>query len=281
MKKLYYLFTFIVVACGAKHAEKDFFDAVAANDVPLEQPKPTEWLYEHHELGQTFDAYKNTEPLNITTYRDAIFIKPLGNFTPQQNKILQYTVDYLAIFFQTKAMLLPTSSDSIIPNTARRMRTGGNEQLLASYILNPILKNSFPKHGVVYMAITAKDLYPSPDWNFVFGLASYEDKLGVSSIKRLNSNVKDSGDYRICLRRLIQVASHEIGHMFSLHHCIHAKCVMNGSNTLPETDGQPNRLCSECLKKLSWNLQFDNKKRLMSLRNYFLQHHLQFDYQIN
>jgi archaemetzincin len=55
---------------------------------------------------------------------------------------------------------------------------------------------------------------------------------------------------------------------------------MNGSNSLAETDGQPNRLCSDCLKKLAWDLNFDNKKRLLELREYFLKHKLQVDYQL-
>ncbi|WP_280115303.1 hypothetical protein [Flavobacterium fluviatile] len=32
------------------------------------------------------------------------------------------------------------------------------------------------------------------------------------------------------------MSSHEIGHMFGLHHCIVADCVMNGTDSMSETD---------------------------------------------
>lgn len=63
----------------------------------------------------------------------------------------------------------------------------------------------------------------------------------------------------------------------STRHCLHAKCAMNGSNNLGETDRAPNRLCAECQKKLYWNLRYDNQKRLQELVDYCRQHQLQRD----
>lgn len=119
------------------------------------------------------------------------------------------------------------------------------------------------------MAISEKDLFPSGDWNFVFGLASYENRVGVSSIYRLEDGHLDSANYIRTLSRLIKIATHEIGHMFSLRHCIHAKCVMNGTNHLGETDATPARACSECQQKLLWNLRYDNRKRLQEQCAFF------------
>lgn len=43
------------------------------------------------------------------------------------------------------------------------------------------------------MGITEKDLFPKPEWNYVFGLASYEDGVGVTSIYRFaDGHLKDS-----------------------------------------------------------------------------------------
>ena len=119
------------------------------------------------------------------------------------------------------------------------------------------------------MAIIAKDLYPAPSWNFAFGMASYEKRTGVSSLFRYFNETADTSK---ALDRLTHTSAHEIGHMLSMHHCLYALCIMNGSNSLEESDKQPNRLCSECHRKLQYNLKFDISKRLNSLNAYFRQH---------
>jgi archaemetzincin len=65
--------------------------------------------------------------------------------------------------------------------------------------------------------------------------------------------------------------------MFSISHCQNAVCLMNGVNHLPESDTKPNAMCSECLKKLSWNLKYDDVKRLKELTNFLKENHLDKD----
>lgn len=48
----------------------------------------------------------------------------------------------------------------------------------------------------------------------------------------------------------MKLATHEVGHMFTLFHCIKYSCNMNGSNNLAETDRQPLYLCPACLAKI-------------------------------
>jgi archaemetzincin len=52
---------------------------------------------------------------------------------------------------------------------------------------------------------------------------------------------------------------------------------MNGVNHLPESDSKPNALCSECLKKLSWNLKYDDEKRLKEAITFLKTQHLEKD----
>ena len=130
------------------------------------------------------------------------------------------------------------------------------------------------------MGITQKDLYPAESWNFVFGQARLKKRMGVSSFIRFHDGELDETNFRLCLERFIKTSSHEIGHMFSCPHCTHAVCVMNGTNSVYETDGRPNRLCSECLKKLSWNIGFDVKQRALALQTYFKTHNLTEDYKL-
>ncbi len=283
MRSQVYIFILLSTFCSCKQDSKkisqnDFFETVGKNDIPLPKPKEGEWLYDHPEQGQNLASYINSSPLSKTEQRNIIYLKPYGEFSKHEQKVLAYTADYLEAIYQTKTTLLEISADDIIPDTARRVRADGNEQLLAPHFIDNVLKKNIPEDGIVLMAITAKDLYPKKEWNFVFGLASYHERIGVSSMKRLYRAAIDSLNYGSCLNRLIKIASHEIGHMFTLKHCIYAFCTMNGSNSLEETDVQPNRLCSECLKKINTNFKFDNQKRLKSLQEYFYLHRMMKDY---
>jgi archaemetzincin len=49
--------------------------------------------------------------------------------------------------------------------------------------------------------------------------------------------------------------------MFSLRHCAEFECLMNGTNSLEETDRSVAHLCPVCLKKLAFNLRFDVRGR--------------------
>ena len=48
--------------------------------------------------------------------------------------------------------------------------------------------------------------------------------------------------------------SHEFLHMLSMQHCKTFACVLNGSNSLQESDKKPLILCPQCLQKLNYAL---------------------------
>lgn len=262
----------------ALQSEHTYFEAIRANDVPLKKPRPGQWRYEHPEAAQNLAAYQQLRPLHPDSLTHTIYLQPIGRFSALQQKALAATQDYLRIFYQQPVVLLPTTNDeTAVPSTARR-RHEGHQQLLASYLVSQYLLPRLPATGLALMAISAKDLYPRADWSFVFGLASYSDRVGVTSIYRLQDQTLTADNYRRCLARLIAISSHEIGHVFSLRHCLHAQCVMNGTNSLPETDATPNRLCSECQTKLHWNFRYDTPRRLRELNAFFGQHQLRRDF---
>lgn len=163
-----------------------------------------------------------------------------------------------------------------MPSSARRINSG-SMQLLAGYILN-YLETRVPEDAASVMAITPIDLYPANNWNFVFGLARTKNRVGVSSFYRYRPDSLGTASYSKCLERLIKTSSHEIGHMFGCEHCIYAVCVMNGSNSMKESDSIPNRLCTVCLAKLQWNLGFEVKPRLNDLMDFFSKYKLDKDY---
>ena len=71
------------------------------------------------------------------------------------------------------------------------------------------------------------------------------------------------------LMRYMKTTTHETGHMFSIRHCIEYKCLMNGSNSLPEADRKPLYLCPNCLAKLSINRNYDLEKRFFELYEFY------------
>lgn len=276
------LITLFLVSCKehekvrSKKITISNYDKLTRIDVMLSEPKEGDWLRQHNESGQTFEQYLARNPVTVSDYRNVIYLQPIGHFTPEEQKVIDLNTEYISIFFGLKTIVLEPIYEDKIPKDKKRIQFE-TEQLNASYIINEILKTELPNDGIAMMALTAKDLYPSPDWNFVFGLASYSKRVGVTSIFRFSEIELTTENYSKCLDRLIKTSTHEIGHMFTIAHCTHALCLMNGSNHLVELDSCPNALCSVCLAKLSWNLKFDNVKRLEKLISFCKKHKLNSD----
>jgi archaemetzincin len=279
------LLILMLSGCSEKKADprtKDFalIKKLVPYDVTMDAPMQGDWLFEHEEHGQNFEQYRKSAPVSPSAMQKYIYLQPIGTFAADEDNLIRYTAEYLEIFFHLKTIVLPTIRDSTIPATARRTREEGYEQLLTGYILDHMLAKAIPEDAIVIMGITQKDLYPAEAWNFVFGQARLKKRVGVSSFIRFHEGALNDSNFGLCLERFIKTSSHEIGHMFSCQHCTHAVCVMNGSNSLYETDERPNRLCSECLKKLYWNLGFDVKNRSLALQTYFKNHNLTEDYHL-
>lgn len=281
MKRLLLLVFVILCSCQSDKKEKEsslpqqtlqqilppepYFVDIKVNDVKLAEPVFGDWLYSRKEKGQTFEQFIKTKHVVPTKEENIIYLQPIGKFNSLQVKQIELVRQYLQIFFQLETKVLKDVSNDIIPNNARRIGDVGQEQFLAGYILTDVLKKEKPDKGVALMAITEKDLYPKPEWNYVFGLASYRDKIAVSSMYRMQKEA----DFNLSLDRLLKICSHEIGHMFGLNHCIEANCVMNGTNSMVETDRHSLRLCSLCQRKLNSGFKYDNVKRLKELEKYF------------
>lgn len=270
---LFYVIIFTFFSCQKK--EKTYFKTIAINDVQLSAtPKPGSWRYNHDEKFQQFDDFQKAKKIKPEPAKNTIYLQPIGNFNELQQKEIELTKEYLKIYFQLETKILPTLPNTIFPKTVKRIFKDGQEQILASYVLDSFLIKRKPKDAVVLMGITERDLFPRPEWNYVFGYASYEDGVGVTSIYRFaNGNLIDS-NFNDSFQRLIKISSHEIGHMFGISHCLNANCVMNGTSTLTETDFHYARACSLCQRKLNSSIPYDNKKRLLELKAFFEKHHL-------
>jgi archaemetzincin len=227
----------------------------------LGKPQPGDWLSAFDEPGQTLDEYKKSLSNRRTDSRSRIYLQPLGEFNGEERELLEDMREYSEAFFCCRTVLLEPVP---MPKGAYNSR---RDQYNASTILDK-LKRRVPKDALSFSAITLKDLYV-PDLNFVFGLASLSNRVGVYSLIRYK---RDNSEGPTVLRRSVKVMSHEVGHVLGLQHCVFYRCGMCGSNSLAESDARPAFFCPLCLDKLRHNLGFDVIERYGKLRAYFEKH---------
>lgn len=233
------------------------------------EPGESDWLAHHDEPGQSFDVYRGEDPVvpdldRGPGKRHTLYIQPLGELTPTQQKIVEETARYMHRFFGVPVKRQPPLALSLLPAKARRMRDG-TEQILTSHVLDEVLRPRLPGDAAAYISFTAADLWPGRGWNFVFGQASLTERVGVWSVHRYGDPDASEEAYRLALLRTLKVAVHETGHMFGMKHCTAHECVMAGSNNLEETDRAPVWLCPQCLAKMCWATQSDPLRRYRAL----------------
>jgi archaemetzincin len=236
----------------------------------LEAPGRSDWLAAHKEPGQTFRQYVRANPVRADKERRTIYIQPLGDFTPAQRKIVDLTADFMGIYFALPVKIRDDIPLRIIPQSARRkVSIFRSEQILTTYVLSEVLRPRLARDAVALIAITNTDLWPGEDWNYVFGQASLNERVGIWSFNRYGD--PDNGDeaFRLSLLRTMKTATHETGHMFSMMHCVLYKCNMCGSNHLAESDRRPLELCPQCLAKLCYATGADPVRRLEKLVEFY------------
>lgn len=254
----------------------ELYAKLARLHTPLPAPQPGDWLAEHKEPGQTFVQYRTSKYVKAVPARKTLYIQVLGEMTEKQTAIIGITREYMEIYFGLPVKILPAIPVNVIPAGAqRRHPEWGNHQLRTDYILKEVLYPRLPKDACAYIAFTAYDLYPGDGWNFVFGYAAYQARVGVWSIHRNGEPEKSDAEYRLCLKRTLRIATHETLHMFSMLHCTRWRCNLNGVNHLQEADATPLWLCPECLAKIKLATGVDLEKRFDGLIAFFEKHKLE------
>lgn len=251
-------------------------------------PKGGDWLRIYREPHYPISKYMKSTPL---PKYDTLYIQPIGDFNPSNSPNLERIREYASIFFQKTVITLPPMSihetnkkNKVIvgSNYVTCRENWGIRQLNTRSILK-MLKETKPLESHCVMGLTMEDLYPEDDWNYVFGEASPGDRLGIFSFARYSPLFYDEENVDreltaeekiIMLRRSINVMVHETGHMMGLPHCIYFRCMMNGANSLEESDTQPSYECPACLRKLQYHLNFDVKKRFEDLLEYYTNNNL-------
>ncbi|HEX6901642.1 MAG TPA: archaemetzincin [Thermoanaerobaculia bacterium] len=246
---------------------------------PLYQPKSRlvfagDWLYDHPEPGQTFEQYLASRPNLAREGRRVISVRPLGDLTPARLRIVELAADYLERFFGLPARVEPPLPLDDVPASASRIHPEWKTRQIRTGYLLGVLQRWLPIDAAAHIGLTSYDLYPNEKYNFVFGQASLRTRVGVWSLHHFGEPDKDDQEFRVVLLRALKTASHETAHMFSLHHCTKYECVMNGSNSLYESDSRPLDTCPECMAKICWATRCDPARRYERLAAFCLRHGL-------
>jgi archaemetzincin len=234
-------------------------------------PRPGDWLAEHAERGQTFLEFAQS-PANVfgEGRRDrlvlaSVEIGRLGGAVPED--ALAAIVEVVQAFVGVRAVKLEAGVR--LDGVAVREDRGFGVQAHAGAVLAKLRP---PARAFSLTAVTMLDLFPRDGWEFCFGLADVRSRAGVFSFARFGG-LEDP----LFLQRACKVATHEVLHTFGLRHCVLFECLMNGSNSLEESDRKPFGLCSVCLRKLHWATACDLHQRDSDLAALQEKHGLKFD----
>lgn len=243
-------------------------DALRPLHSKLGLPEPGDWLYYTKEEGQTFLEYLQTESDKLDASRHTIYIQPIGEFNSAQREVLERTIEFIRHFFGMPVKVMEDLPLDRIPEKARRVHPEwGVKQILANHIAFEVLKPDLPDDAAACLGLTASDLWAT-GYNFCFGLASLEDRVGIWSFHRKGDPGRGEAAFRDCLKGSIKTACHEIGHIFGIEHCTSYDCLMCGSNNLEEGSRRPLALCPECLAKIAWVTKVDLAKRYEALASF-------------
>jgi archaemetzincin len=238
-------------------------------------PGPHDWLARFDEAGQSFEEYRGSRPVRAGA-GDVLAFLPVGPFTDAERAVFDKSVAFARIWFDLPARVLDARP---LPRRGWQRERGWGKQYRTGYFLRNLLPDNMPPDAICLFGVTMADLYPDENWNFVFGEASLRGRVGVWSYARFFAAFagmpETEATRRRALRRGCQLVVHEAGHAFGMEHCIEYECVMNGSNSLRESDTQPLHLCPVCLKKLAWNRGFDIAGRYGKLLAFFEKENLE------
>jgi len=169
--------------------------------------------------------------------KDKIYILPLV----KQEDVIVYLKNNLSKIFSLEVEVLENIEIPLYSYNPRR------KQYNSTLVLKELLKDKFKGYT---LAICDVDLY-AEGLNFVFGEASFLNKICIISLTRLRQEYYGlPKNNNLFLERTLKEAVHELGHLFGLGHCSNPKCVMYFSNSILDTDKKDFNFCILCKKKL-------------------------------
>ena len=146
---------------------------------PLYLPQqPMLWDLVYPEHGQTFQEYLTSNPNIPRDPRRILYVRPLGDLTPAQLRIVELTAEYLEQFYGLPTRIAPALPMAHVPAPAHRFNSYlKTDQIQTGYLMDQ-LKRALPDDAFAQIGLTASDLYPDEKMNFVFGQAMLRDRSG-------------------------------------------------------------------------------------------------------
>ena len=231
---------------------------------------PHDWVASFGDQSRTAPMFRISSRNVPDERRDTIYLLPIGEFDAATSPPLPVLEQYLEAYFGLATEVLEPIPLESLDVTQRQRETG--VQLKTGDVLDE-LRTRLPANAYCLLGLTMKDLYPGESWNYVFGEATFEQRVGIYSFVRYTpafwGQPADEGTAQRLLVRGLKTMTHEAGHMFGMHHCTHYACNMNGSNNLDEADRQPLSLCPVCLRKLHIATELDPTQRYERLLEFY------------
>ncbi len=237
---------------------------------PVPEPASGDWLAVKRERGQTFEKWARTASSQPAGGAERIYLRPVGDFQPAHSRMLERLRQFGERFFARELHVLPALAVEDNGIAMRRNRFTDVLQLNTRDIL-AVLARDMPSDARCVLGVTDYDLYPHDTWSFVFGEALLDERVGVFGLARYDPRFygETAADPALVLRRGCKVLAHEACHMLGLRHCVYFNCLMNGSNSLAESDRRPLHLCPVDLRKLQWSLGVDLIDRYRRLQAFW------------
>ena len=237
---------------------------------PLPPPGPHDWLALHDEHGQTFADFQALCPQPDTAARP-IIIQPIDDVLVHAGPCLEHLVDFSRAFFARHVEVLPALPLQSGHIRSRLDRATGEVQYFAGDVMIELVARR-PADALCVMGLTMHDIYPDVFVQFAFGEASTVHRVALCSMARYRPPFREESAGQpagVMFRRCLRVLSHEVCHMLGMDHCVYARCLMNGSADVAESDRRPLHLCPVDLHKLQWALGFNVVERYRNLLHFW------------
>ena len=73
--------------------------AIAPLHEPIAMTQEGDWLDEHEEPGQSFEEYRQSDPVRPTKLGKTMYLQPLGDFDPAREAAIKATAELLGGFY--------------------------------------------------------------------------------------------------------------------------------------------------------------------------------------
>jgi archaemetzincin len=237
------------------------------------------WRAENEEPPETVQQYRESTRIIPTPERYAIVLQPLEPLEAGRKVQVEALREFVEAFFQLPTRIaepLNVEADAKKLKLVRFIKADRYKsriQFDAGKILDDLLFEKIPNEAVIYVGLTNLDLFY--DGLGVLGLASLQGRVAVCSFYKFADKPWRDGMVKPEeLKNFCRLLSHEIGHTFSLGHCVFYRCAMNGCNSVLESESAPLYYCPVCREKLALNNAIDPVKRLRALENFYSRHGL-------